>query len=123
MPERWRPVLDWEDKYEVSDLGNVRSIDRKVGGRGKSVRALKGKVLSPRIRPDGTRAVNLWRDNTYEQKPVKRLVLEAFGSPRPSGCDAVNIDENPANNALSNLEWKPKAGLAFLQRHLGHTGD
>lgn len=115
------PVVDWEDKYQVSDMGNVRSIDRKVAGRGKSVRSLKGKPLSPRIRPDGTRAVNLWRENVYEQKPVKRLVLEAFGSPRPPGHDAKNINEDPSDNRLTNLRWEPKAGLAFLKKHLGRV--
>lgn len=115
------PVAGYADQYEVSDGGHVRSIPRKVAGRGKSVRTLRGKLLSPRVRPDGTRAVNLWRGNTYVQKPVKRLVLEAFGSPQPAGYDAVNVNEDPADNRLSNLKWEPIAGsgLALLRKRLG----
>jgi NUMOD4 motif len=113
--ERWRPIPAWEGLYEVSDQGRVRSVRRQVAGRGGSIRTLQGKILSPRIRPDGTRAVNLWRGNVYEQKPVRRLVLEAFtGKPQPRGYEAKNINEDPADNRFKNLKWEPVGGLAVL---------
>jgi hypothetical protein len=120
--EQWRPVLDprFSNSYEVSDMGRARSVTREVAGRGDSIRKVKGKILSPRIRPDGTRAVNLWLDNDYIQYPVKRLVLEAFtGRRQPRGYDAKNIDDDPANNRLSNLRWEPVGGLALLHDRLG----
>lgn len=119
--ERWCRVLDpqYRDSYEVSDQGRVRSIPRQVAGRDGSVRKLQGKLLSPRIRPDGTRAVNLWKGNTYVQKPVKRLVLESFtGRRQPHGYDAANKNEDPADNRLINLEWRPVGGMALLHRSL-----
>jgi hypothetical protein len=120
--EQWRPVLDprFSVSYQVSDMGRCRSVTRQVGGRGGSTRTVKGFILSPRVRPDGTRAVNLWIGNDYIQFPVRRLVLEAFsGRRQPRGYDAKNIDEDPANNKLSNLRWEPVGGLALLHQQLG----
>jgi hypothetical protein len=105
--KEWAPVRGYEDLYEASRRGFVQSLDREVAGRDGSMRKVKGKVLTPRVRPDGTVAVNLWRNNEYVQVPVRRIVLEAHDGPRPEGMDAVNVDGNPANNKLSNLEWKP----------------
>lgn len=119
--EQWRPVLDprFTDAYQASDMGRIRSLPRQVRGRGDSLRTIPGTVLSPRIRPDGTPAVNLWLDNDYVQFPVKRLVLEAFTRRhQPRGYDAKNIDENPLNNKLSNLRWEPVGGLALLRQSL-----
>lgn len=124
VPEQWRPVVvdpdGYGEGYEVSDHGQARSLARQVAGRDGSIRVVQGKILSPRIRVDGTRAVNLWRGNSYRQKPIKRLVLEAFHGPPPSAShDAKNIDEDPANNALANLRWEA-GGLALLRRRLGN---
>lgn len=104
--EEWRPVRGFESAYAVSNMGIVKSVDRYVKGRENSRRWLKGVVLTPRTRPDGTLAVNLWQENSYRQVPVRRIVLDAFDGPQPRGFDAVNIDEDPTNNRLSNLEWQ-----------------
>ena len=125
MGERWRAVVSfggvYADAYQVSDQGNARSIRRQVAGRtGRSglgsTRTVQGKELSPRIRPDGTRAVNLWLGNNYRQVPIARLVLEAFDRPQPPGHDADNKDGDKANCRLSNLRWKPVGGLALLHQ-------
>ena len=34
MEEIWKPLVDWEGLYEVSNLGNVRSLDRYVTQNG-----------------------------------------------------------------------------------------
>lgn len=107
MVEEWKPVRGYEDKYEASNLGQVQSVTRSVRGREGSTREIQGKLLTPRIRPDGTWAINLWVKNEYRQIPLRRIVLEAFDQPRPHGYDAVNANGDPADNRLSNLEWQP----------------
>ena len=126
MLEHWRPVLDprFSRAYQASDHGRIRSIPRQVAGRiGRdgvySTRTVQGKILSPRVRRDGTRSVHLWLENEYVEIPVRRLILEAFtGRPQPLGYDARNIDNDPANNALTNLRWVPGGGLALLHQQL-----
>jgi hypothetical protein len=124
VTEQWRPIPGYGGAYEVSDMGRVRSLPRQVAGKiGKdgenSTRTVQGRILSPRVRADGTLAVNLWIKNKYRQQPVKRLVLEAFVRRQPMGYDAKNMDDDPANNRLSNLRWEPVGGLALLRQRLG----
>jgi hypothetical protein len=107
--ERWGPIPHWPT-YECSDCGNCRSVDRvvdgKLDGEGNiSQRFIKGALLTPRIRPDGTPCFNLWRGNDYVQIPARRLVLMTFVGPQPRGMDAINIDRNVTNNRLCNLKW------------------
>lgn len=113
--ERWRPVLGHEGAYEVSDRGRVRSLTRTIAGRDNSVRRVKGKILTPQIRSDKTPCANLWRDGTYQQIPIRRLVLEAFDKPQPAGHDAANTNGDPSDNTLTNLEWRPDRRLARLR--------
>ncbi len=106
MTAEWRPVTGYEGLYEVSSQGQVRSVSRTVKGREGSDRHIQGKLLTPRTRPDGTLAVNLWKSNAYRQLPVRRLVLSAFDSSRPQGYDAVHVNGDPADNRLQNLQWQ-----------------
>jgi hypothetical protein len=107
MTAEWRPVPGYEGLYEVSDQGQVRSLARSVKGRDGSDRRITGKIISHRVRPDGTVAVNLWKLNTYKQFPLRRVVLLTFDSPRPRGFDAINSNGDPSDNRLSNLQWQP----------------
>lgn len=124
MAEMWKDVYQFEDLYEVSNYGRVRSKERFVSGRDGSKRRLLGQLLQPRTRKDGALAVNLWKDNQYKQKLVHRLVLEAFDRPQPRGCEAVHINLNNRDNRRENLRWesvaasrKKRALRQKLQRH------
>lgn len=105
--ENWRDVVGFENSYEVSDQGRVRSKDRSWPQRSRSgtvyEHAVKGRVLRPGPTNYGHLSVVLGRGNT---KMVHALVLEAFIGPRPSPKhDSRHIDGNPKNNLLINLAW------------------
>lgn len=108
MSEAWVDIPG-HPGYQVSDQGRVRSVDRVVQGREGSARRVKGRVLTPLVRPDGLRVVNLWLNNTYCQRPVRELVLVAFDRPCPTGFEAVNVNGDSVDNRLCNLRWRPSA--------------
>lgn len=94
--ERWLPAIGFEGRYEVSDLGRVRSFMRGTG-----------RVLLPDVGRNGYHRVALWggiRANTKKHL-VHRLVLAAFVGPSPAGMEARHKDGDSGNNSLSNLEW------------------
>ena len=97
----WR-AIPGRDGYEVN-------VDRWVKGRDGSQRKISGKMLTPRVRADGTYAVNLWTENSYKQIPVKVLVLLAFDRPCPAGFEAVNANGDTSDNRLRNLKWQISA--------------
>lgn len=110
--ETWKAVKGYEGLYEVSNFGNVRSIERTVNvKRGNAVwqMTVKPKVLKPQERQHGYLGVFLYgkggNSRGFRQFSVHRLVAEAFIE-NPRGCEEVNhIDENKQNNRADNLEW------------------
>lgn len=97
--EEWRQVKGFEGKYEVSNLGRVKSLSRNYlyGHHGDI-------ILSTNDRR-GYRGVTLFKDGKRYYYAVHRLVAEAF-IPNPLNLPEVNhLDENRANNEATNLEW------------------
>lgn len=107
-PEEWRPVSGFEGRYEVSDLGHVRSIDRIIdyihGRSGKAcTRRAKGKVLSPGLRPSGHGHVML---GTTHTALVHALVAQAFLGSRPTPATEIrHLNGNPGDNRAVNLQY------------------
>lgn len=117
QPEEWRPVAGYEGSYEVSDHGNVRSIDRMIINKIGYKQRYRGKLLAPRATAEGYLRVGL----PHADKRIHRLVLEAFVGPCPEGMEACHNDGNPANNHLGNLRWDtPSANNYDQVRHGTH---
>ena len=100
IAEKWRPVDEYEGLYEVSTLGRVKSM------RGKTRIADKdGGILRQKTDTGGYYRVNLYKNNHCKSALVSRLVATAF-IPNPNGLPHVgHQDDNPKNNAVTNLYW------------------
>lgn len=111
LVEEWKPVVGYEGLYEVSDWGNVRSLDRVVkclnSGKYPCNRCVKGKIIKPFLTIWGYIQVYLYKSGTKKgnNHTIHRLVAEAF-IPNPNNLPEVNhIDEDKTNNNVENLEW------------------
>lgn len=117
MPERWADIDDYEDCYQVSDLGRVRSLDRIVQHADRKMH-VRGRILVTSPDRDGYLQVNLWRDGQGRNHKVHRLVLTAFVGPAPASHVACHNDGDPANNCLPNLRWDTCSENSFdVVRH------
>lgn len=97
--------------YRVGDDGSLWTCMRQIGlGRGKGSRWEIGnewhrmKLCIARNRT-GHRCIYLRRGGETHRLYVHRVVLETFIGPCPDGLECCHKDDNPANNALSNLRW------------------
>lgn len=110
MSENWLPIVGYEGLYSVSDFGRVRSEDRMVGQNDGSLRRWKGRIMKascPKITGKGRRypAVGLYREGVMDKVRVQYLVMAAFVGPRPPGMEVLHWDDDPNNNALTNLRY------------------
>lgn len=101
MEEIWKPVVGYEGRYEVSNLGNVRSFVSNCNGR--NIKPIVGKILKQYDRK-GYNKVMLSKDNKVKDLAVHRIVVESFISTIPKGMQVNHIDGNKRNNRLENLE-------------------
>lgn len=109
-PERWLPVPNWEDLYEVSDLGRTRSLDRMVRTHHNGRRFVPGRILRPGPASKyGHLRVVLCRNGETYPIQVHQLVMLAFVGPCPPGLEVRHLDSNPRNNALTNLVYGTRA--------------
>jgi hypothetical protein len=99
--ETW---IAFANGYEVSNIGNVRSIDRVI----KTARYpmnLKGRILRPAIDKKGYKRVAIMVDGKLITLKVHRIVAKAFIDNLNNKPQVNHIDGIKTNNHVSNLEW------------------
>jgi hypothetical protein len=101
--EEWRAVRGFEGRYEVSNLGRVRTLSAYRP-------SYHLKVLTPYVQNRGYRYVVLRGAGTQKKTvAVHRLVLDAFVGPRPAGHECAHGNGDPSDNRLENLRWATSA--------------
>lgn len=107
IKEVWRPVRDYEDRYEISSFGRIRSVYRiedRISVYGKKYKLSK-KPVYRKIHKDknGYMRVILKKNSIGKSYCVHRLVWEAFNGPIPEGMQVNHINEDKTDNRLENL--------------------
>ena len=102
--ELWKDVPGWEGRYQVSNHGRVRSVDRVIQRNNGTTQRLKGKLLRPGL-TRGYPHINLYRNDKWHPYYVHTLVLLAFVGERPENMECLHKDGNPKNARLENLRW------------------
>ena len=118
MKEVWKDIKDYEGFYQVSNLGNVRSLDH-IRKNGQNKYMQKGKILA-KLYSGNYQFVRLSKFGNLKQHLVHKLVVETFNPNKTNfkfmdyeeknkiNLDKLEVnhkDENPKNNKLNNLEW------------------
>lgn len=102
--EIWKDIKGYEGFYQISNFGNVRSLDRKIKYK-NNYRLFYGRNLIKIVDTKGYYFVNLKKNSHNEIKRIHRLVAEAFIE-NPNKFPCINhIDGNKQNNHIDNLEW------------------
>lgn len=104
--ETWKDIPGFEGRYQVSDLGRVRSLDREWTQMSKHgtpyVHRKSGQLLRPGPSTAGHLTVALGKGKS---RLVHQCVLLAFVGPRPGGADSLHLNGDETDNRLENLAW------------------
>ena len=96
--EIWKPIVGFEETYEISTAYRVASLPRK--GRPRR------RILKPCPNSHGCPQVQLYLRGKRTNHKVAHLVADAF-LPAKSSTDQVlrHLNDNPADNRIANLAW------------------
>lgn len=103
--EEWRDVVGYEGLYQVSNLGRVKSLSRKMK-RGSGIWNKPIKIMTPPINGRGYHHVTLFsEDGKRRIRCVHQLVAESFID-NPHNYDCIDhINTNKMDNRAENLRW------------------
>lgn len=101
----WKPIKGFENLYEVSDAGQVQSVNRIITDSSGHVYKHKGRILKPNKITNGYLVVYLRKNGKTFALYLHHLVAEAF-VPNPENKPIVNHDDGDKNNcSATNLVW------------------
>lgn len=120
VEEIWKDIKGYEGYYQISNLGNVKSLERTVYHSDGRVQVRKERIMSKRESTDGYYIAKLNVDKQSKSIAIHRLIAEAF-IPNPNNFPEVNhIDTNRKNNKVENLEWCTRIDNIMHSVKLGH---
>ena len=93
--EVWRPILDYDSKYFVSNYARVKSLKHHQ------------EIILTQSLHNGYLRVELWKNGKRKSCAVSRLVAQAFVSnDDPANKTTVDhIDGDKTRNTPDNLQW------------------
>lgn len=123
MEEIWKDIKGYEERYQVSNLGRVRSKTRKTKF-GVGYRIYEGQILKQADDKDGYKKIGLSKNGRKRRFFVHRLVGETFipneeNKPQINHKNGIKYDNN-----LTNLEWvTPSENTLHGFEKLGRKGN
>jgi hypothetical protein len=102
--EIWKDIDGYEGFYQVSNLGRVKSLERKVPLKNGKLRTYRERIKSQE-EEKGYMRVNLYKNGKLKKFLVHRLVATAFHGPNDESMEVNHINGDTKDNRAENLEW------------------
>lgn len=117
--ELWKEIAGYEGYYEVSSLGNVRTIPRTYTHPKKGIRCIKQHIVNKRVDKNGYILTSLSKDGKSKTFKAHRLVANTF-IPNPENKPQVNHKFGvKSDNRAHQLEWSTNLENSRHARKIG----
>lgn len=118
--EVWKDIKGYEGCYQVSNLGRIKSLKRKVYAGNNKMRWQNERILSNnKTNGHSYKIVSLYKNNIGKNFYIHRLVTEAFLDNKYNYKYINHKDENKGNNCVDNLEFcTAQYNNKYNDRHL-----
>ena len=107
MEEIWKDIVGYENMYQISNLGQVKSLEHNVQQKNRwgqtMTRIQKSRLMKIHINKNGYFRVVLHKNGIEKNYSVHRLVYEAFIGEIPEGMQVNHINEIKTDNRVVNL--------------------
>lgn len=100
----WKEIKDYEGVYEVSNFGEIRSMDHRVPCKGNTTRLVVGRVKKLCTNRNGYKITTLCKENKMFTLTLHQAVAQAFIPGFVKGTELNHKDGNKTNNHVTNLE-------------------
>lgn len=104
--EIWKDIPDYEGLYKVSNLGRVKSSERKLTRNDGVLQLIREKILRQSNWSGKYNHVVIYKDKKKKTKYTHQLVAMAFLNHDPKKTKLVvdHIDNDKTNNSINNLQ-------------------
>jgi hypothetical protein len=107
--EVWKDIEGYEGYYQVSNFGNVKSLNRSIPNSRCGTVRVKERILKPRKNHKGYFCVLLMKNSIPSNRLIHRLVCMSF-LPNEENKEQVNHKNGvKTDNRLENLEWSTQS--------------
>lgn len=126
MNEVWKDIEEFEGYYQISNIGEVKSLERIVKNGLNSTRIVKERILKQTMGTNGYLSVGLHKHQKCKKYEIHRLVAIAFISNPDNKSQVNHKDGIKTNNFDFNFEWvthKENADHAVLNNLVNNKGS
>jgi hypothetical protein len=103
--EIWKDIQGYEGLYQVSNIGNVRSLNYSFKRKNGRIINIVGKVLKPSTQTKGYKFLSLCMNGNKKYFLLHRLVAKAFIPNLFNKPEVNHINGIKSDNSAGNLEW------------------
>lgn len=104
MEEIWKDIKNYEGLYQVSNLGRIKALERRINSS-VGTRVIKSNYKKIYKNDKGYLSVSLSKNGINKHHSVHRIVAEAFITNIDNKPCINHKDLNKQNNYVDNLEW------------------
>ena len=106
MKEVWEDIKAYEGSHQISNLGRVRSLERRIFRSDGQTRLLKNKMLSLSLNKTGYLKITINKNSVLKTHIIHHLVWDHFGHKERDRhrIQIDHINENKTDNRIENLQ-------------------